>query len=366
MIGHQWALWSTSMNETFQSSSLDLRFINRRDFLKLSGAALLGLFTANLQKPFAAHAQPAAAPSMGRVVSNLVDAHTSPSLDSKVVKTFWKDVVLPVTETAVSTGEPDHNRIWYEMNHEGYVHSGSVQPVEIKLNQPVENLPANGALGEVTVPFTDAFWKPTFPKIVAYRLYYETTHWIMGLVRDNQGGAWYELLEDFYQFKYYVNAAHMRIIPRDEIAPLSPGVPQDQKKLEVRLDDQVVIAYEYGSPVQMFRCAAGLKSWNGYLTPEGSFKTDYKRPSRHMVNGSRAAANTYDLPGVPWVSFIDENGVSFHGTYWHNDFGRPRSHGCINLPSSAARWIYRWTTPSVPFEEQKFFKREGTLVEIGH
>jgi lipoprotein-anchoring transpeptidase ErfK/SrfK len=83
-----------------------------------------------------------------------------------------------------------------------------------------------------------------------------------------------------------------------------------------------------------------------------------------MLTGSRAAANTFDLPGVPWVTFIDQYGVSFHGTYWHNDFGRPRSHGCINLPSSAAKWIYRWTTPVVPFEEQTAFKREGTRVDI--
>jgi hypothetical protein len=352
------------MNEPGDFSSLNLRFMDRRDFMKLSGAALLGLFTINLKNPASVSAQPVAAPSMGRVVSNLVDAHASPSLDSKVVKTFWKDVVLPVTEMAVGKGEPAHNHIWYEMNHEGYVHSGSVQPVEIRLNQPVETLPEKGTLGEISVPYTDACWNPIFPKITAYRLYYETTHWVLGLVTDAQGGKWYELLEDFYQFKYYVNAAHVRIISKDEVAPLSPGVPREEKKLDVRLEDQVVIASEYGTPVQMFRCAAGLKSWNGYLTPEGKFRTDYKRPSRHMVNGSHAAANTYDLPGVPWVSFIDENGISFHGTYWHNDFGRPRSHGCINLPSSAAKWIYRWTTPSVPYEEQKAFKREGTLVEI--
>jgi lipoprotein-anchoring transpeptidase ErfK/SrfK len=81
-----------------------------------------------------------------------------------------------------------------------------------------------------------------------------------------------------------------------------------------------------------------------------------------MVAGSKADANSYDLPGVPWVCFIDEKGVSFHGTYWHNDFGKPRSHGCINLPSAGAKWVYRWTLPSVPYTDQRVHKLNGTKV----
>ncbi len=342
----------------------DIHFLNRREFLKLSSAAVLGLFALNILDLDPALGQPLATPKMGRIVSNLVDAYDTPSLDGKVLKTFWKDLVLPITEVAIGTGKPDHNHIWYEMNHEGYVHSGSVQPVNIAANPIADSIPETGVLGEITVPFTDACWRTVYPKKIAYRLYYETTHWVTRSFKDDQGNPWYEILEDFYQYKFYVNATHMRIVGKDEVTPLSPDVPANQKHIEVRLKDQVVVAYEYGNPVQMMRCAAGLETWDGYFTPEGTFFTDYKRPSRHMINGSHAAANTFDLPGVPWVSFIDENGISFHGTYWHNDFGRPRSHGCINLPSSAAKWVYRWTTPAVPFEEQKIFKREGTRVEI--
>jgi lipoprotein-anchoring transpeptidase ErfK/SrfK len=83
-----------------------------------------------------------------------------------------------------------------------------------------------------------------------------------------------------------------------------------------------------------------------------------------MASGSPAAATGYDLPGIPWVSYITESGISFHGTYWHNDFGRPRSHGCMNLPSDAARWIYRWTNPTVPYDEKWMYKLTGTLVQI--
>jgi lipoprotein-anchoring transpeptidase ErfK/SrfK len=67
---------------------------------------------------------------------------------------------------------------------------------------------------------------------------------------------------------------------------------------------------------------------------------------------------------VPWVLYIKESGISFHGTYWHNDFGRPRSHGCINLTPQAARWLYRWTTPVVAPTDLFAYKDKGTKVEI--
>jgi hypothetical protein len=70
---------------------------------------------------------------------------------------------------------------------------------------------------------------------------------------------------------------------------------------------------------------------------------------------------------VPWVSYITDSGISFHGTYWHNDYGRPHSHGCINLPSEAAKWIYRWTMPVVPPERRfKYTPGEGTIVQVIH
>jgi lipoprotein-anchoring transpeptidase ErfK/SrfK len=69
--------------------------------------------------------------------------------------------------------------------------------------------------------------------------------------------------------------------------------------------------------------------------------------------------NTFNLPGIPWISYLDVNGISFHGTYWHNNFGVPMSHGCINLPPASAKWIYRWTTPVVPYGEQRGYKMMG-------
>ena len=76
------------------------------------------------------------------------------------------------------------------------------------------------------------------------------------------------------------------------------------------------------------------------------------------------ASSGFDLPGVPWVLYITEGGISFHGTYWHNDYGRPRSHGCINLTPQAAKWVFRWTMPSVPPDKELIYGHVGTKVEI--
>jgi lipoprotein-anchoring transpeptidase ErfK/SrfK len=76
------------------------------------------------------------------------------------------------------------------------------------------------------------------------------------------------------------------------------------------------------------------------------------------------ASNGFDLPGVPWVLYITEGGISFHGTYWHNDYGHPHSHGCINMTPQAAKWLFRWTSPTVPPEKPLAYGYVGTKVEI--
>jgi len=156
----------------------------------------------------------------------------------------------------------------------------------------------------------------------------------------------------------------MRLIPPTELSTLSPGVPAKAKRIEVLTTEQVVVAYEWDQPVFMARTATGAEFSNGkFYTPLGRHKTFHKRPYRHMAAGN-LAYNGYDLPGIPWVSYITESGIAFHGTYWHNDYGQPRSHGCINLTPQASKWIYRWTLPAVPYNEQSTYDQFATIVDI--
>jgi hypothetical protein len=199
---------------------------------------------------------------------------------------------------------------------------------------------------------------------VAYRFYYQTTHWVARVVQTRDGTPYYHILEDKWELDYYVPAAHLRVSPPEELSLTSPDVPQYAKRIEVRTDLQVVIAYEWNEPVFMVKAATGADFSTGkYITPPGRHLTNYKRPSRHMAAGN-LAYNGYDLPGVPWISYITESGIAIHGTYWHNDFGKARSHGCINLPSQASQWIYRWTHPFVPPDKQSIYHKSGTIVDV--
>ena len=336
---------------------------SRRDFLKLSGLGLMSVLAPPLPLDFSL-ADPFAN-QQGRVTSGLLWLYDKPSYDGLRTKMYWRDLILPITNVAVSEDETAYNRVWYEIGTEGFAYSGNVQPVRTILNTPRTDIPTAGILAEVSVPYTDAYEMPTPLSKVAYRMYYETTHWVMGAATNpDDGTVWYQILDDKNKILYYARAEHLRIFSDDELAPLSPDVPDDQKKVEVHLNQQIMIAFENSSPVFVSRVASGAILRTGtYTTPRGLFATYHKRPTRHMAAGD-LASNGFDLPGVPWVLYITESGISLHGTYWHNDFGHPRSHGCINLTPSAAKWLFRWTNPVVKPNEELAYKSKGTLVYI--
>ncbi|NWF63978.1 MAG: L,D-transpeptidase [Chloroflexi bacterium] len=339
-----------------------MKNLSRRDFLKLSGLALAG-FTMlppldfDLNDPFDLQ--------QGRVTIRTVWVYDTPTTQGNKVKLLPRDALFSITNTAISEDTNTHNRIWYRVGEEGYVHSGSIQPVRTNLSEPYTGeIPKEGLLAEVCVPYTDAFTQPNAESEVGYRIYYETTHWVKALAAGVDGQAWYQIRDDKWDEMYYARAAHLRILKPEELAPICPDVPNRDKKIVVRLDQQLVIAYEYNQPVFSVPVATGGRLRSGtYTTPQGNFTTYYKRPSRHMAAGDIAASG-FDLPGVPWVQYITQSGISFHGTFWHNDFGRPRSHGCINMTCAAAKWLYLWSSPNVPPNKEFVHGGLGTHVEI--
>jgi len=343
----------------------DCKKLSRRDFLKRTGTGLLAcLFLPVLKETERLISNPLPH-RQGRILSNQATLYDQPSFSGKMLQMYWQDLIVPITGITVGAEEPSYNRVWYEINHQGFIHSGSVQPVDTMLNPVRRRIPTVGRLAEITVPFTDTVWSPKTPGRIAYRLYFGTTYWVNGVFEDDSGKIWYRIPDDKWEMSYYAEGRHLHLINSEEIAPLSPGIPPEAKRLEIHLEDQVVMAYEGDQPVFMTRAATGAQFSDGdFRTPKGQYVTNRKRPSRHMAAGDRAAPNSYDLPGVPWVSYLTKSGIAFHGTYWHNDFGNPRSHGCINVSSEAARWIYRWTSPHVPINEIYWSEQTGTVVTV--
>jgi lipoprotein-anchoring transpeptidase ErfK/SrfK len=129
-------------------------------------------------------------------------------------------------------------------------------------------------------------------------------------------------------------------------------VPEGKKWIEISLIDQSLKAYEDGKVVLDTQVSTGLPGLGIVRgipteTPRGRFNIDPKMPSKHMGDGQLTAdPEAYELPGVPWTSFFEfTTGVALHGTYWHDNFGSRMSHGCVNMRTEEAKWLYRWTTP---------------------
>lgn len=133
-------------------------------------------------------------------------------------------------------------------------------------------------------------------------------------------------------------------------APLLPvlGDSTAEKKIYVDLTNQRLYAFEGENLVYDFLVSTG--KWG--RTPTGTFHIWGKFRFTKMSGGSVALHTYYYLPNVPYVMFFEGSGVpasmgySLHGTYWHNNFGHPMSHGCVNMKTSEAQQIYRWSTPS--------------------
>jgi hypothetical protein len=334
----------------------------RRDFLKLSAAGALDLILSefDLDRVLAAETPPS---NQGRAVISGVTIYDSPTFKGTVRKALGKDQVVPISEVVSGDNGNPYNNIWYRIGDEGYAYSGWLQPVETIYQKPRFEIREGGQLGEITVPFSISRLYPNVWSNNSYRLYYQSTHWIKKIiVNRKQKSIWYELYDFYLRSVYYVPAYEMRIVPDEELAPLSPDVPEDLKFIHVDLTTQTVTAFEGDTPVLVAPCATGAGNTK---TPLGDYRTYHKGPSIHMTNQGDVEIGAYDLPGVPWVSFFTGTGVAFHGTYWHNDYGRPRSQGCVNLRSVDAKFIYRWTRPAVPPETDYLnLPGQGTVVWV--
>ncbi|MBC7262465.1 MAG: L,D-transpeptidase, partial [Chloroflexi bacterium] len=139
--------------------------------------------------------------------------------------------------------------------------------------------------------------------------------------------------------------------------PPAPQPARGEKWIEVELSTQTLIAYE--GNVEVFRA---LVSTGTAQTPTvtGRFRIYRKLLSQTM------AGPGYVQPNVPYVMYF-YGAYSLHGTYWHNDFGRPRSHGCVNLRVQDAKWLFEWTDPPLPPGASEVWdttRSAGTLVVI--
>lgn len=126
-------------------------------------------------------------------------------------------------------------------------------------------------------------------------------------------------------------------IQREE-KPAAPTInlaaaPADGRRwIEVNLSNQTLTAWQGDVAVLHTYISSGLPATP---TVTGRFRVDRKYSSQHMSGPG------YSLPGVPWVMYF-YSGYAIHGAYWHNNFGAPMSHGCVNMTPGEAQILYNW------------------------
>jgi lipoprotein-anchoring transpeptidase ErfK/SrfK len=125
------------------------------------------------------------------------------------------------------------------------------------------------------------------------------------------------------------------------------GTNDEEKRIEVDLTTQTLRAYEGSTLVYTFLVSTG--KWGA--TPTGEFRIWIKLRYTRMAGGNPAIGTYYNLPNVPYTMYFANaqipkaQGFGLHGAYWHNNFGHPMSHGCVNMRPEDAGVIYNWAAP---------------------
>jgi lipoprotein-anchoring transpeptidase ErfK/SrfK len=348
--------------------------LSRRDFLKMFAASLgsiaLRPWKDNLSEsknkptifPDAEH--------LARVAYHdypFVKVRARPDIDSPEVGVLYSDDVVPWLREVVGKIRYNPTQRWVE-TPTGYVWSPLLQPVKNIPNTPISSLEETitglGMWVEVTIPYVDIvlennvgyeYWTHKhLQNNTPMRLYYGQVIWVDDIRTDENGQVLYRLNEQRDLDIFWGNATAFRPISEEELSLVSPEV--ENKRVDVNVDRQTVSCFEDEREVFFCRASTGNPALAEALgedgsetsTPPGLWHRIWRKSiSAHMGGGGERGG--WDTPAIGYASYFVGTGVAIHSTFWHNGFGEKWSHGCVNVSPENAKWIFRWTTPYVPY-----------------
>ena len=357
------------------------RNLSRRDFLKIAGAGLGALaFNPLKLKEF-----PLVLPQfpvgerLGRVFS-MIDVRSEPSINAPSVNVLYDDAVVVWEQEVVTSGTKDPNLInqrWVK-TPDGFIYADNVQPVKNLPNTPLTAIPDGrpGFWAEVTLPYADMVLDgPAISPHIKFlvennypiRLYYSQVVWIDQIAQGDGGAILYRFNENGgrpagltgggYGDMLWGEGSAFRPLTPEDLEYIHPDVDPALKKVVVDRTEnyQTLSCYEGNEEVYFCRVSTGQyrdvygNPVTEYLTPLGEHTTWRKAISIHMSGGTTGTG--YDTPAVSWTTLFSGDGYAIHAAFWHNKFGVPRSHGCVNCQPEDAKWIFRWTTPLTSLEQ---------------
>ena len=266
----------------------------------------------------------------GVVTADVLNVRSQPGVGYPVVDQLRLGAEVTIFEEQPAAGVP-----WYRIGVGRWVHSGWVRilPAELAAQAVVVSGPTlplgwvvSASLNVRARPGVSPDNPPIDEVLHNQRLDILET-------RTVDGARWYRIGADRWVLGQWVAAA----LPKTRPA----SIRANERWVGVNLGQQTAVAYEGDTPVYAAMVATGLPATP---TVQGVFRTWQRLTSGKMSGGSAATGGYYYLEGVTWTCYF-YSGYALHTAYWHDAFGRPRSHGCVNLSPYDAWWIFQWSAP---------------------
>ena len=227
--------------------------------------------------------------------------------------------------------------VWYRIGALGWVHSGWVRLLP---SNSATTVAGATAAGVVALPVG---WVVASSLQVRAQPGVSNSNPPIDAIAHNQrvailettsvgGGPWHRIGDNRWVDGKWIAAARFRARPAN--------ISAAERWVAVDLSEQTVVAYEGDRPVYAAMCATGAY---GTPTVQGIFRT-WRRLTSGKMSGGSPQGGYYYLEGVTWTCYF-YRGYALHTAYWHDAFGRPRSHGCVNLSPYDAWWIFQWSAP---------------------
>jgi hypothetical protein len=122
-----------------------------------------------------------------------------------------------------------------------------------------------------------------------------------------------------------------------------------EKWLDINISKQTLVAYEGTRAVYATLVSTGEAGLGDPTTTKSTTRGIYRIHTKHLTAtmDSTVVGEEFELRDIPYVQYF-QDGYALHAAYWHDGFGQPRSHGCVNLAPEDARWLFFWTEPKLP------------------
>jgi hypothetical protein len=165
----------------------------------------------------------------------------------------------------------------------------------------------------------------------------------------------------------WLRSEDLRVAAKPSKLPL--WAKKGEKWIDISIVSQTMVLWEGDRAVYATLVSSGKdglgEPGKTLSTPRGTFRIYQKHVTTSM--DSEVADHEFELRDVPWVMYF-KGGYALHGAYWHDDFGRVRSHGCVNLAPIDARYAFLWSLPDVPEHWHAAYASDalgsGTIVQI--